>query len=165
MQEEKKGIKEINLESKLLFNRLKDANIGDVITYEELSEIIGVDVQGAGRNYLNTARYMCEREKDKTFGTVINYGIKCLNDSEVVETAVYAVGHIKRTSKKYIKKLKCVNDFGKLSNDDKIRFNAYASTLGVMASITRSANIKKIEAKVQETQERLPYAKALEAFK
>jgi len=162
---DKKSIKEINIESRLLFNRLRDAQTGDVITYSELSEIIGIDVQNGGRGYLNTARKMCEREKDKAFGTIVNHGLKCLNDSEVVETAVYAVGHIKRTSRKYIRKLRCVNNFDMLTNDDKIKFNTYASTLGVLSNMTKISNIKKIEVKVQETQERLPYVKALEVFK
>ena len=158
-------IKEINIESRLLFNRLKEMNIGEFVKYSELNEIIGCNVQQEGRGYMDTARKMCERELDRAFGTVINEGLKCLEDKEVIETAVFAVGHIRRTSRKYIKKLRCVKDFASLPNEEKIRFNAYASALGVMSNMTKTSNMKKIEAKVQDTQESLPYIKALEALK
>ena len=165
MDKKKKTIREASIETRLLYQRLAEMNIGDFVSYEELNNLVGVDVQKKGRGYLNTARLMCEREDDKTFGVVINEGLRCLNSQEIINTTEFTIGHIKRTSRKSLKRVRCITDLEQLPNDDKVRLNTYASILGVMATMAKGNNIKKIEAKVQQTQEQLPYAKTLEAFK
>jgi|GEM_PF-3934064 len=84
---EKKPIKEVSADARLLYQRLAKMEVGDFVSYKELREIIGRDVQNEARGYLNTARLMCEREESKTFGVIINEGLKCLNGSEIVNTA------------------------------------------------------------------------------
>lgn len=162
---EKKHIRETSIDAKLLYQRLRKAEIGEFIPYSELSEIIGQDVQKKGRGFLTTARRMCEREDKKTFGVVINEGLKLLDNGEIIGTAEFSVRHIKRTSRRSIKRLSCIEDLSTLENGEKIRFNTFASILGVMATMGQERSIRKIQNKVQETQERLPYAKTLEAFK
>jgi len=163
--EQKKSIREASADARLLYKRLSEMNSGDFVSYAELSAIIGRDIQHEGRGYLNTARLMCEREDSKTFGIITNQGLRCLNNGEVINTAAHAVTRIKRASRKSIRRLQCVNDISALSNDEKIRLNTYASILGVMATMAKGSSIKKIEARVQETQEQLPYIKTLEAFR
>lgn len=162
---ERKPIKEVSADARLLYQRLAKMDVGDFVSYKELGEIIGRDVQNEARGYLNTARLMCEREENKTFGVIINEGLKCLNGSEIVNTAAFSIGHIKRTSRRSMRRLRCIEDLSALGNDEKIKLNAYASILGVMATMAKQKNIRKIEAKVQETQEQLPYVKTLDAFK
>jgi hypothetical protein len=139
--------------------------IGDFVKYSELNKIIGRDVQKEGRGYMNTARIIVEREDGKTFGVIINEGLKCLDSKEIINTAAFSIGHIKRTSRRSIKRISCIADLSTLPNEEKIRLNTYASVLGVMAMISKGSSIKKIEQKVQETQEQLPYVKTLEAFR
>lgn len=162
---DKKVVGEASIDTRFLYQRLAQMSVGETITYKELNDIIGSDVQGQARSALTSARKICERENNKTFGVIYNEGLKCLADEEIVNTSVAAVEHIRRTSRRTIRRLGCVQNFNALENDDKVRFNTYTSILGVMATMTKSNNIKKIEAKVQETQEQLPYTKALEAFK
>jgi len=59
----------------------------------------------------------------------------------------------------------CISDMSIMPNEEKVRLNTYASVLGVMAVMTKGSSIKKIEARVQETQDQLPYVKTLEAFR
>ncbi len=165
MNEKSKPVREASVDARLLYQRLAKMNVGDFVSYKELGEIVGRDVQNEARGYLNTARLMCEREESKTFGVIINEGLKCLDGSEIVNTAAFSISHIKRTSQRSMRRLRCIEDLSALGNDEKIKLNAYASILGVMAAMAKQKNIRKIEAKVQETQEQLPYAKALEAFK
>lgn len=164
-EDNKKPIREASIDARLLYQRLVKMEIGDFVSYRELGEIIGRDVQNEARGYLKTARIMCEREDGKTFGVIINEGLKCLNNSEIIGTAAYSIGHIKRTSVRSIKRLRCINDLASLPNDEKVKLNAYASILGVMEIMAKPKSIKKIEAKVHETQDQLPYVKTLEAFK
>jgi hypothetical protein len=164
MGKDKKTIREASVETRLIYQRLSGMNIGDFVSYSDLNELVGRNVQKEGRGYLNTARLMCERDDDKAFGVVLNEGLKCLNSKEIINTAEFSIGHIKRTSRKSLKKVRCINDLEQLPNDEKIRLNTYASILGVMATMAKGSNIRKIEARVQETQEQLPYVKTLEAF-
>ncbi len=159
------NIREASADARLIYKRLAEMNIGDFISYRDLSGLIGRDVQKEGRGYLNTARGMCEREDGKTFGTVRNEGIKCLASAEIINTAAHAIGHIKRTSRRSLKRMQCIEDVSALPNDERIRLNTYASILGVMTVMGTGKAIKKIEARVQETQEMLPYVKTLEAFR
>ena len=163
--EESKAVKEASPDTRLLYQRLSKMNVGDFISYADLTEEIGRNVQKEARHYLDSARLICQREHDKTFGVIINEGLKCLTDSEIVETAVSTIGHIRRASRKSIKRLRCIRNFAALSNEDKIRHNANVSAIALIAHMTKSNNMKKLTSKVQETQERLPYAKTLEAFK
>jgi hypothetical protein len=162
---EKKRIREASADARLLYQMLTKMNVGDFAAYAELNAIIGRNVQKEGRGFLNTARIMAEREDGKTFGVVINEGLKCLSDSEIVNTAVFSLGHIRRTSRRSIKRMACIADLGAMPNEEKIRLNTYASILGVMATMAKGSSIKKIEARVQETQDQLPYVKTLEAFR
>lgn len=162
---EKKIIGEASVDARLLYQRLAEMNIGDTVSYKELSDIIGADVQGRARCYLNTARMICERENDKSFGVIRNEGLRCLDGPELVSTSLSAVEHIRRTSRRQIKRMRCVKDYSALSDSDKVRFNTYTSIFGVMATMTKDSNIRKIESKVKEVNEQLPYAKMLEAFK
>jgi hypothetical protein len=164
MGKDKKTIREASVETRLIYQRLSGMNIGDFVSYSDLNELVGRNVQKEGRGYLKTARSICERDDNKAFGVVLNEGLKCLNSKEIINTAEFSIGHIKRTSRKSLKKVRCINDLEQLPNDEKIRLNTYASILGVMATMAKGSNIRKIEARVQETQEQLPYVKTLEAF-
>lgn len=163
--EQKKTIREVTVESRLLYQRLQKMEVGELITYSELSNIIGRDVQDNGRGSLNTARRMCEREDQKTFGVITNEGLKCLNGSEVISTAEYTAGHIKRTSRRALKRLNCVGDMNQLSNDEIIKMNTYASLMGAFVVMGKESNVKKLSSAVEKTQDQLPYTKTLEAFK
>lgn len=163
--EQKKTIKEVTVESRLLYQHLQKMKIGEMVTYLELSNIIGRDVQGSGRGSLNTARRMCEREDQKSFGVIVNAGLKCLSGAEVISTAEFATGHIKRTSKRALKRLKCVGDLSKLSNDEVVKMNTYASLMGAFVVMGKESSVKKLSSIVEKTQDQLPYAKTLEAFK
>jgi len=164
MGKDKKTIREASVETRLIYQRLSGMNIGDFVSYSDLNELVGRNVQKEGRGYLKTARSICERDDNKAFGVILNEGLKCLNSKEIINTAEFSIGHIKRTSRKSLKKVRCINDLEQLPNDEKIRLNTYASILGVMATMAKGSNIRKIEARVQETQEQLPYVKTLEAF-
>lgn len=162
---DKKSVREASADARLLYQRLAKMEIGDFVSYKELSGIIGRNVQKDGYGFMNTARIMAEREDQKAFGVIMNEGLKCLNSSEIINTAAWSIDHIKRASRRTVKKMRCISDLESLPNDEKIRLNTYASAIGAIAVMTRGSSIKKIEAKVMETHEQLPYVKTLEAFK
>ena len=158
-------VREATADARLLYQRLSTANIGDIITYEELSKIVSADVRTKARSYLNTARKIVQREDSKVFGTIRNIGIKCLSSPEIINNVAYSVGHIHRTTSKAIKKIGCISDLDAMPNNEKIRLNAYASAIGAISIMTQGRSIKKLTKSVTETQNQLAYAATLDAFK
>lgn len=158
-------VKEASVDSRLLYKRLAELAPGQIITYAELSAIIGRDVQGDARSYLNTARRMVEREDGKAFGCIINEGLKCLIDKEIIVSGSNAVTRIRKFSKRAARRFTCIADMASLPNEERIKMNATASILGAIAFIGKASNVSKIEAAVAETKEQLPYLKTMEAFR
>lgn len=136
---------------------------GRVFTYEELSDLIGRNVRTIARGHLYTAIRRIRSEKQIVFETVRKIGIKHATDAEVVGGRNRELNHIRRTANSGAKKLGCV-DFSKLSDAQKTTFNATASHLALFSALASSDSRKKLESRVQETQEKLSLAKTLEVF-
>ena len=120
----KKSIPEISANSRLLYARISKANKGEIITYVELSNIIGIDVQKNGRGFLYTAINMALRENGLVFEAVHNIGMKCLTDEETAKiTGGFTIKKIRRATLKGIRKITSIDDFDELSNDAKIKHN------------------------------------------
>lgn len=165
MKTNNKIIKESSIDTKLLYQRLAKMEIGDFVSYEELNLIIGRNVQKEGRNYLNTARRIVERNDQKVFGVIISEGLKCLNTPEIINTAASSIDRIRHASRRSIKKFECISDLESLPNDEKIRLNTYASTLGAINQFSTAKSVKKIQNIVKEVQEQIPFMKMLDIFK
>lgn len=161
---DKKIIAALSLDAKLLYERLKSAKIGDVVTYQELSNIIGRDVLDPGRGLLQTARRKALREDYFVFGIVRKEGLKRLSDLEIVATGEDTVGRIRRTARRGFRTITAVKDFEALPNEAKIRHNVYASMLGAVAMAASAPQMKKLEKKVSEAKAQLSLTKTLEAF-
>lgn len=157
-------IRELSIESKLIYQKLKEMKPGDFITYGELTGIIGKDIRSV-RHVLQTARKMAEREDKITFGVVTGEGIQCLGTSQIISTGDTAIRHIHRTAHRAARRFNCVGDLAVLSNEEKIRMNTNISVIGALAHMTREKSIRKIEAHVTPTMNAIPYAKTLDAFK
>lgn len=77
------GWKPIKPETYLLVKRLTEASEENpFISYAELSELIGMDVQKGARAYLLSARKIVRREYNKVFDVKRNRGIILLTDEE-----------------------------------------------------------------------------------
>lgn len=152
----------MSLDTRLLLERLEKSELGDVITYSELSEIIHSDVQGKSRGLLMTARRSC-LNKGIAFGAVVNVGLKRLTDSEIVATGEGIRRHIRRSSRKAVKTIQCA-EFNALSNEEKIRHNTALSFFGALYSVTSPRSEQKLLAKVQEAQSKLSIKGAFQAI-
>jgi hypothetical protein len=166
-KENNMGIKDISIESTTIYEILIKAEVGDIVSYSSLSKAIGVDVQKEGRGYLETARREAQTELKMVFGTVWNKGVKRLNNDEIISTGETVMRRIRKTSRRGLKKLMCVSDVAKLSNEEKVKMYTQLSVLGMLHHITRKESIKKVTALLQndEKKTQLTWAKTLEAFK
>lgn len=161
-----KPISQTSADAWLVYNRLNEVeDVGELVQYPELSEIIGQDIQTVGRSKLYTAMRMQQRESKRVFGCVRGVGIKLLSDSEIVGTRDPALKRIRRTARKAAGKLICVKDWESLSNEEKVRHNAGLSVFGTLYAMTRPKKLRQLEEAVPiERQRKLSMAKTLQAF-
>lgn len=162
--EPKKTIAELSVDTQLVIKRLKKCAVGESVSYKELSDMIGSNVQGKARSHLQSARNNVLRDDRMVFECVENVGVKRMSDGEIVETApTYAMNRIRNTAKRCVRKLSCA-EYDKLSRDEQVRFNASASLMGALHQLSKTSALQIVAPKVTELREKLPLAKTLELF-
>lgn len=160
----KPTIQQISIDTRAIIDRLAEAQVGEVITYQELTDLIGRDVQTVARGNLRTAVLHFERD-GIIFGTVIGEGIKLLPDNELVGAGENGVGRIRRLARRTARKLAGFRDFAALGPSDKTRVLAHQSVLGAISSFTRPRTVDRIAAGLTEEQKALPVGRTIELFK
>lgn len=159
----KHSIPQMAVDTRLILQRLEQAQPGDLISYKELSGMLGRDVQREARSNLMSA-IRAALSSEMVFGTVRNEGVKRLTDSELAGVGEGTRAHISRTARKAVRKMTLVENFAGLTNEEKIRHNTSLSMLGAVGHITSSRQSKLLESRVSVKLEELPLQKTLEAF-
>lgn len=160
---ERKTTFEMSIDTRTIYDRLKKAAIGEVVSFAQLSELLGRKIAGDCSN-LQSALHRLEGE-GTAFANVRGTGYQRMNDIEVVNTSESAREGIRRKAKRAIKRLTCVNEFDRLPNDMKVKHNAALSGFGAIAAIMSPGRVKALEQDVAKAGSQLPLAKTLEAFK
>ena len=159
-----RSIPELSLDAQELHRKLITVSIGEIALYAELSALIRADVTKKARGYLNTARYIAQRENRMVFAAVRGVGLKRLDDSGIIRAGQDYVGRIHRTARRGVKQTVCAN-YEKLSREDQVKSNSTLSMLGTLHEVTKNTVLKRLEVKVLEKQKQLPLAETLEIFK
>ncbi|TGU44645.1 hypothetical protein EN788_22275 [Mesorhizobium sp. M2D.F.Ca.ET.145.01.1.1] len=161
--EEKKTLFEMSIDTRMLYDRLKKAVTGEVISFTQMSEELGRPIAGDCSN-LQSALHRLEGE-GIAFANVRGSGYQRMNDIEVVNSAETAREGIRKKARRAIKRLTCVQKFDALPNELKVKHNAALSGFGAIASIMSPGRVKSLEEQVAKAGAQLPLAKTLEAFK
>lgn len=160
----KHQIREINVDARALLARMKAAGVGEIITYDEMSELIGRDVRGGSRHVLEAARRWARRERI-IFGAVTGIGIKRLDDAGKVRVGSGMMDKIRRTSRRAAQTLAAVEDFGALPNEMKVQHNMSLSIYGIIQQATSSKMQNRISERVDGAENGvLAIKKSLELF-
>jgi len=153
------------IETDLLYGTLREVKPNKSISYADLSELIGADVQkNNARGYLYTARRLCETDHDIVFEVVRNVGLKRIVNDDVMGVAESAFSSIRRKAGKTIKTIKTVN-YKALSNEGKTKHNASITLMGTISLFSKKRSQLLLEDKARETGKALPLGKTLELFK
>ena len=153
------AIFQISADAKVLASVLKETAPGEVVTYERLSASIGRDVQKDARGVLQTARRSVLNENRMVFEAVIDVGLMRLKDEQIVGIGDKSRDHIRRTARKTVKSLFCVN-YDQLSREQQVKHNTSLSMMGVIGELATNRSAAKLESKVAEAGHELPHAKA-----
>lgn len=160
-----KTIPELAPESRVLAGRLSRLQPGEEISYKELSDLIGQDVQNGSRNRLNAARRIVERDHHMVLAPVLGKGIKRLDSNDAPVIGESARKTISRKSRRTVKRLIAVVSDASISNDARIAINAELSMLGAIAVCANDRNLKTITDAVKIAGNELAPSKAIEALK
>lgn len=144
---------------------LQPRDPGSMVLYKTLSELIGRNVQAAGRYALQRAVKRLLDDEGAVWVAVSGQGVKRLTDSEIVALGPSYSGRIRRAARRGVRKLMAVQDFDKLTPAERMRHNALVAGLGAIHEMSKSRNLVKLEQLAGSTQVRLPLAKTLDAFK
>ncbi len=143
--QEKRAIGELKYETKLIVELLEQAEVGETIPYEMISDLIGQDILKC-RHLLESAKRHVQREQGIIFDSIWNVGI--VRVTEVGKGHVVDKGFIKirRATRRTIRVLDTV-DTASLQRDELSRHMQQRSIAGILE--THTAPQRKKEAKPQ----------------
>lgn len=156
-------IHEKSADTKILESVLASAEIGQTITYEELSKAIGRDVRKFSVSALFSARRCVFNEHRMVFGVVRNVGLKRLDDKGIVNTSESDRMRLQRISNKSLRKLSVVK-FEDLPQEAKRQHVVASAQFGAIAMFSSKSSTKKIEQRVNESTAVLPIGETLKLF-
>ncbi len=161
----RKSIAERSIDTDTLVRRLREVDVGGFVSYENLNELIGRDVQNGARHILRSAVMILLREDRRVFAPVRDEGLKRLNDREIVGTGLETTARIRRLARRGARKVTAVENYDALPKADQVAHNTHLSIFGAIGQFTRPRMVQRLTGAVEEAQKRLPLAKMLEAVK
>lgn len=162
----KQAICELSIDTRTLELALRGAEVGQIVKYSSLSELIKRDVRNGAMHLLASARRRLQRDHQMVFDVVAGVGLKRLDDRGIANCGGAAIGRIHNISRRALQKSACVQDFDALPNEIKVRLNTDRSLHGMLAHATRTTTVRRLEGIVSNGKhDALPTAKFLEAMR
>ena len=154
---------EKSADTKIIESVLAEANVGDLITYEQLSRALGRDVRVHALSSLGSARRSLLASKKYVFEVEKNVGLRRLNDQQIVDSMEYDRKKMRRQANRSLRKLSVV-DFDNLSEDKKRQHIVASAQLGAIEMFATKNATKKIESKIDNSKKALPIGETLKLF-
>jgi hypothetical protein len=165
MDTQKRAISELSIDTQTLERLLTTVPIGQTISYDALSASIGRNVQHDARGNLRTARKRLLRLERMLFGSVVNEGLKRLDDKGKVSDASLHIRRSHTQAKLAVASATSVDNFAALPNDVRITHNIVLAQAGVIKSMTSGRTRKRLETSLSETKPRLSLRESLDLMK
>lgn len=127
---------------KMLYLRLIEVPVAELIHYDELSKIIARDVQEDGRGYLNEARYLALKQDKIVFDVERDIGIRRADNATTVAIAECRVEGIGRAAKRGTEILATVNR-DELEPHDRVKRDVTHLQLGALKLFAAGPVTKK----------------------
>ena len=150
-------------DTKTIEHVLGECEVGQTITYDELSAAIGRDVRVFALASLRSARQGILREKRIVFGVEKNVGFTRLDDSGIVKTMPLDRKRIMRGAKRAMMKLACV-EFAKLTDEEKKDHVVASAQIGTIAMFASKTSTNRIEKQVNGESKQLAIGETLKLF-
>jgi hypothetical protein len=153
----------LSVDTQALVDKLMEIEVGGAISYKELSELVGRDVQDKHRYLLASARRRLERSERIVFDVLKGEGLVRIGDDDIAMGSTRTVGRIHRAALRGRRRL-AAGDYNAMSRRAQTVHNTNLSVLGVMEHFTRPSQVKKLEGKIESGGKSLPLQKTLAIF-
>lgn len=137
---------EISIDAKKLVEKMATISVNGVITWADISAIIGRDIRKHG-SPLNRARRILERDHRIQFEAVKGVGLRRLDDAGCVAKAHGYTARQAKSAKRIARILACAN-YDSLNEDAKRQHDAIMSLAAVTAHINSAPQLRRISAAV-----------------
>jgi len=134
--------------SKLLYDHLLTVEPGATVTYDDLSAVIGSDVQEDGYQYLHRARYMALRNDRMVFDCIRGAGLVRVENAQVVGIAESVVHRLRKMAKRGIDTISTI-DLTKLSPEELTRAHVARAQMGLTRAFTANSAAKRLSASAE----------------
>jgi len=133
-------------ETELLTKYLQSAEIGQVITYQQMNEACKEDVQERNTILATARRTLLKPPHRMVFGTIAGVGIKRLSDEEIPDVGISSVKRSRNIARKGYKSLQCAQ-VANMTPETKIRH----ITTGTILSLFMGAGGRKVKALAEQS--------------
>jgi len=159
----KSGLFQKSADTSIVENRLRKTVVGEVVTYGELTTLLGRDSRDFCRSNINSARRSLELESI-FFDAITGEGLRRLTESEAVtQTAPSYVSRAKSAAQRGMRVLSHV-DFAGLDDATKRHHLSTSAQLGVIGLFASNKAANRIESKVSETSSAIAIGETLKLF-
>lgn len=149
------------VETKLIYQRLIKAEIGELVTYDELTQIVGTDIRKR-RHWLDSAKDKAERE-GYFFGPVTGQGVRRMTHDEAV-ALIDPTEKTQRAARKAIRRSERL-DYDSMTPESRVYVTVVRATAHATLVLNSPKAAKAISASAKESQHELTVQKTLEAIK
>lgn len=134
------------------------------LSYEAISAHVQVnDIRKSNPGALHSARRIVRRENGIDYATIRGFGFKKTDSACAIGIGRQSIQTIHKTSKRGLERMGCA-PLEKMTNEEKVQFNAVAAGLGALNVITQSRTIKRLENAQQVLPEKLSLENTLSLF-
>lgn len=160
--ERKTGVQLKSADTKIIEHRLRTTSAGEVVTYDELSKLLGRDVRVHCYGNIQTAIKALIKES-VFFDCVIGNGYRRLNESESVAALEHYRIKARRAVRRGIVHLQHI-EADKLSEQDRLKYFAAGTQLQALELFSGAKAGNKIEAAVTKCASQMAIGETLKLF-
>jgi hypothetical protein len=162
MSEVSKGRFAKSVDTSIIEKRLRDAKEGDVVSYDDLSTLLGRDVREHCRGNMSSARNALI-EESIFFDVIDGVGYKRLTNEESLSSPRSHLKRATNAARRAVKNLSNIK-FDELSESGKKTHLVTSAAAGAVAMFGGAKGLKKIENKINSDPKQLPIGETLKLF-
>ena len=139
----RKPLFQISHESLQLIGLLRTVEVGAVVEYSTMNELISGDVQDTHRHVLCTARRRLMQDEEVHFGTIIRLGIRRLTESEATESLDLDISKIRSGARRVHRKTQLIK-LETLSPAERLKLAMTQTLSAVISKSTTSRSQQRL---------------------
>lgn len=163
-----KTISERHIYTTQLVELLADTVEGETITYDKMSELIGVDTRpsGLGYRYQHSARYILEKEAGIVFEVIDTVGLKHMPKEDVALSSVASLA--RPINSKVLRQRRRMNTlvdhYDQLSEDAKNTLNSARALALFLGKTCTHRGVKLIAGATQKSRKQISFDETIGLF-